>query len=285
VLVWPGQFLLGEQRQSTEDQINVAAPASNFPKWARRGSYVVVRRLDQDVAAFYAFVCRGAARIGLSQETFAAMLVGRWPSGAPILRAPGGDNPALGDDDFANNHFVFDDDARPSSLSPIPGYPGDAYPQAAADFLGQVCPHVAHIRKVHPRDTATDMGKPADTFARLILRRGIPYGSQLVGVENPTPKLITAARGRPLRHRAHQDEMSGSRRPAEGISSRRASRRSATCWRRRTPFGSAVADRRVSGGTRKNPSRPISNLTFRIDYSTCVGKPRCSSHSSCHTGD
>ena len=194
-LVWPGQFLLGEQRQSTEDQVTAVAAGANFPKWAKRGSYLVVRRLQQDVPAFYAFVCRGAARVGLTQEKFAAMLVGRWPSGAPILRIPGADNPALGDDDFANNHFIFDDDARPSSLNPIPGYPGDTYPQAAADFLAQVCPHFAHIRKVHPRDTATDMGKPADSFARLILRRGIPYGPQLVGVKHPKPKLIAQDRG------------------------------------------------------------------------------------------
>ena len=137
---------------------------------------------------------RGASRAD-RRTKFAAMLVGRWPSGAPILRVPGADNPALGDDDFANNHFIFDDDARPSSLSPIPGYPGDTYPQAAADFLAQVCPHFAHIRKVHPRDTATEMGKPADSFARLILRRGIPYGPQLVGVKHPKPKLIAQDRG------------------------------------------------------------------------------------------
>lgn len=194
-LVWPGQFLLGEQRQSTEDQVNAAAAGSNFPTWARRGSYLVVRRLRQDVPAFYAFVWRGAAKVGLTQQKFAAMLVGRWPSGAPILRVPGGDNPALGDDDFANNHFIFDDDSRPSSLNPIPGYLGDTYPQAPADFLAQVCPHFAHIRKVHPRDAATDMGKPADTFTRLILRRGIPYGPQLLGVKHPKPKLVYQDRG------------------------------------------------------------------------------------------
>jgi Dyp-type peroxidase family len=194
-LVWPGQFLLGEQRQSTEDQLNAIAAGSNFPNWAKRGSYLVVRRLQQDVPAFYSFVARGAARTGIGRDKFAAMLVGRWPSGAPILRLPGGDNPALGDDDFANNHFIFDDDTRPSSLRPIPGYPGDTYPQAAADFLAQVCPHFAHIRKVHPRDTATEMGKPADTFTRMILRRGIPYGPQLVGVKKPTRKLIGADRG------------------------------------------------------------------------------------------
>lgn len=194
-LAWPGQFLLGEQRQSTEDQLSAAAAASNFPIWARRGAYLVVRRLQQDVPAFYSFVARGAALAGLTQEKFAAMLVGRWPSGAPILRVPAGDNPALGDDDFANNHFIFDDDARPSQLRPIPGYPGDPYPQAAADFLAQVCPHFAHIRKVHPRDTATEMGKPADSFARMILRRGIPYGPQLVGVKRPKRDLIARDRG------------------------------------------------------------------------------------------
>ena len=194
-LVWPGQFLLGEPRQSTEDQLNSAAVASNFPKWAHRGSYLVVRRLRQDVPAFYRFAAQGATRVGLPQAKFAAMLVGRWPSGAPIVRVPAADNPALGDDDFANNHFIFDDDARPSSLNPIPGYPGDAFPQAAADFLAQVCPHFAHIRKVHPRDTATEMGKPADSFARLILRRGIPYGPQLVGIKYPKPKLVAQDRG------------------------------------------------------------------------------------------
>ena len=39
------------------------------------------------------------------------------------------------------------------------------------------------------------MGKPADSFARLILRRGIPYGPQLVGVKHPKPKLVAQDRG------------------------------------------------------------------------------------------
>ena len=195
LLFWPGQVLLGEQRQATEHIFNPDAPATNHPKWAARGSYLVVRRLRQDVAAFYKFVGQGASRTGLNTDKFAAMLVGRWPSGAPILRVPGGDNPALGDDDFANNHFIFDDDTRPSSLRSIPGYVGDSYPQAHADFLAQVCPHFAHIRKVNPRDTASDLGKPADSFVRMILRRGIPYGPQLVGVKKPPKKLVAEDRG------------------------------------------------------------------------------------------
>ena len=195
LLFWPGQVLLGEQRQDTEDIFNAGPSATNHPKWAARGSYLVVRRLRQDVPAFYKFVGQGASQTGMTGDKFAAMLIGRWPSGAPILRVPGGDNPALGDDDFANNHFIFDDDTRPSSLRPIPGYSGDTYPQADADFLAQVCPHFAHIRKVNPRDTASDLGKPADSFARMILRRGIPYGPQLVGVKKPSKNLVDKDRG------------------------------------------------------------------------------------------
>jgi hypothetical protein len=39
------------------------------------------------------------------------------------MRTPGADIPTLAGDDLANNHFLFDDDTRPSLLSPIPGYP------------------------------------------------------------------------------------------------------------------------------------------------------------------
>jgi len=42
------------------------------------------------------------------------MLVGRWPSGAPLMRAPAADDPALAGDEWANNHFIYDDDTRPS---------------------------------------------------------------------------------------------------------------------------------------------------------------------------
>jgi hypothetical protein len=49
------------------------------------------------------------------------MLVGRWPSGAPLMRSPAAENPALTGDEWANNHFIFDDDTRPSALRPIPG--------------------------------------------------------------------------------------------------------------------------------------------------------------------
>ena len=195
LLAWPGQFLLGEPRQSTEHLYNSFTPASNFPTWAKRGSYLVVRRLEQDVPAFWRFAYFTAARLGMNPTKFASMLVGRWPSGAPLLRSPGADNPALGEDEFANNHFLFDDDTRASNLKPIPGYPGDAFPQATQDFLATVCPHFAHIRKIQPRESVTDFGKPEDNLARLILRRGIPFGPTIFGGKKINKELLKKERG------------------------------------------------------------------------------------------
>jgi Dyp-type peroxidase family len=195
LLLWPGQFLLGEPRQHTEHLFNSAPAATNFPRWAALGSYLVCRRLRQDVPAFWKFAIGAASALGLPSEKFASMLVGRWPSGAPIIRTPAADNAALAGDEWANNHFIFDDNTLPSMLRPIPGYGGDAFPQAAADMLGSVCPHFAHIRKTNPRDIATDLGKPHDSMVRMILRRGIPFGRPIVGVKRPTKKLLNQERG------------------------------------------------------------------------------------------
>ncbi len=194
-LVWPGQFLLGEPRQGPNRAHQKSTVATNFPSWAARGSYLVCRRLEQDVAAFWNFVAEAASRVGVPPLTLAAKLVGRWPSGAPLMRAPASDNAALAGDPFANNHFVFDDDTRPASMRAISGYAGDTFDQAKADMLGAVCPHFAHIRKANPRDSATDLGKLEDTLTRLILRRGIPFGPPVVGVKRPSPKLLAQERG------------------------------------------------------------------------------------------
>ena len=195
LLVWPGQILLGQPRQHTEHLYNSAPAATNFPRWAALGSYLVCRRLRQDVPAFWKFAISTASVLGIPPLTVAAMLVGRWPSGAPIMRTPATDNPVLGGDVWANNHFIFDDNTRPSMLRPIPGYGGDSFPQATADLLGSVCPHFAHIRKTNPRDSATDLGKPHDSMLRMILRRGIPFGAPIVGVRRPPPKLLNQERG------------------------------------------------------------------------------------------
>lgn len=195
LLVWPGQFLLGEPRQATEDLVTAAPALPPQPAWAALGSHLVCRRLRQDVPKFWKFVVRAAAALGMPAQQFASTLVGRWPSGAPIMRSPAADNPALAVDQWANNHFIFNDDTRAVALRPIAGYGGDPFTQAQQDFLGTVCPHFAHIRKTNPRDIATDLGKPHDSMGRMILRRGIPFGPAIVGIKKPSPKLIRKERG------------------------------------------------------------------------------------------
>lgn len=197
-LVWPGQIVAGWPRQHPGDPL-VAGPATGAsPAWARNGSYLVCRLLDQDVPAFWDFAAEAAAEFGTTPVHFASMLVGRWPSGAPVSRAPREDDLELAGDEFAHNHFLFDDDTRgwaPAAALAKAGYRGDRHPRARGDVFGDVCPMAAHIRKVNPRDSGTDFGAAADTFLRLMLRRGIPYGPVLAGVADPSPELIAARRG------------------------------------------------------------------------------------------
>ncbi len=187
-LLWPGQVLLGLPRQHSEDPLRPADPVAGVPSWARLGSYLVCRRLRQDVAGFRRQVRAGAAQAGVPPERFAAMLVGRWPSGAPLSRTPLADDPALGADELANNHFLYHDDTPAPRLRPPHDHDAAAYPPARSDLPGRACPVVAHIRTVNPRDAGTDLGTPADTMLRLMVRRGIPYGAPLpAGDGGPAP--------------------------------------------------------------------------------------------------
>jgi Dyp-type peroxidase family len=181
VLVWPGQFLLGYKRQ---DGLELTKPrdavALKVP-WQRNGSYLVYRRLQQKVHLFWRFCIDQARRLSqsgrddMSPEEFAALLVGRWPSGAPLLRTPHRDDPDLAADKNANNDFFW------SSPTPVVTLAdgtvaGATLPPAQIDESGLICPFPAHIRKVNPRDDPSDTSGPRRTKTRLVLRRGIPYG-------------------------------------------------------------------------------------------------------------
>src|SRR2546428_567255 len=67
----------------------------------------VLRPLEPDVDGFWGFVGEAASRAGESGDAdyrtaLAAKMIGRWPSGAPLVKAPDHDVPVLGDDnDFA----------------------------------------------------------------------------------------------------------------------------------------------------------------------------------------
>jgi Dyp-type peroxidase family len=178
-LIWPGEFIFGYPGAAA-DPLTPGAIRLPGPAWSRNGSYLVFRRLRQDVAAFWTFVesfADGLSRrpgfAGVNAEWLASRLVGRWPSGAPVSRLPDHDDEALGVDRLANNDFGFAADA---SLTPLAAVGRGDWPPATADPLGLTCPLAAHIRKVNAREAPNDMGGRHASFDRRILRRALPFG-------------------------------------------------------------------------------------------------------------
>jgi Dyp-type peroxidase family len=180
-LLWPGEVIIGYATQFANAKTGVDGPnpdpntdSASGPAWTLDGSYLVFRRLKQDVAGFADNVATLAKKLGWSTDLTGAKLVGRYKSGAPIEQRkfqsgpysppstdPGdlsNGNPALGNSHTVNNNFEFGEDRD-----------------------GSICPLSAHIRKAYPRDEVT--GKPdpeSDTQKRRLLRRGIPYGAPFV---------------------------------------------------------------------------------------------------------
>lgn len=115
------------------------------------GSFMVFRKLEQNVKNFRATVQQVATQTGLSVAAAGGMAVGRLEDGTPVI--PTGVLTAGADP----NDFHYDQD--PS---------------------GGACPYHAHIRKTNPRgDIPRIIGAPADfERARRIVRRGITYGAR-----------------------------------------------------------------------------------------------------------
>jgi Dyp-type peroxidase family len=178
-LLWPGEFVLGYPTQ-----IPKAKPGHDGPnpepgpasvagdaKWTKNGSFLVFRRLRQDVPAFHAQVGTYAKEHGLSVDLAGAKLVGRYRSGCPLEALsmnqnpappsptdPGLGTPLLAESDALNNAFEYGDDPK-----------------------GEIVPLAAHIRKAYPRDEITLLASPDDseseTQTHRLLRRGIPFGA------------------------------------------------------------------------------------------------------------
>jgi Dyp-type peroxidase family len=149
------------------------APPPPLPDWTKNGSFLVYRRLRQDVAAFEQFVTQQAPALGIDPELLAAKLVGRWRSGAPmepVPALPAGVDPASTDPSVATPAVL-----RDNQINDFDYEPGDAD--------GSRVPRAAHIRKVNPR-SSNPPGKQESNRHR-ILRRGIPYGPEFQPGEQP----------------------------------------------------------------------------------------------------
>lgn len=125
----PGELLLGHGPGQTE------TPALQVD-----GTFLVVRKLEQNVAGFEAAI----GRSGVDRRELVSKMIGRDPSGVPVIARGAA---ALAPDD---NGFDYANDAD-----------------------GAACPFQAHIRRANPR-----MRTPTDEEIRTprIMRRGLSYG-------------------------------------------------------------------------------------------------------------
>ena len=182
-----GEFVLGYPNARSQLTDRPLLPASADPgrlllpdpagsglaDLGRNGTYLVLRQLEQDVGGFWRFVDQLTRHPDGTEDpgrrvALAAKMVGRWPSGAPLIDAPDQDVPALGD----HNGF---------------GY--------QTDRLGLACPIGAHIRRANPRDSLAPNPAASLNTSDLhrILRRARSYEQAGDGVRAGRHFLCLAA--------------------------------------------------------------------------------------------
>jgi len=118
-------------------------------------TFLVFRKLEQDVAGFRGFLSRKRPKDPDAQKALAAHFVGRWPNGVPLVLSPDQERGVDPEMEAALNDFRY----------------------TADDPLGRKCPLGAHIRRANPRD----IGGRGEARHHRILRRGISYGGPLLG--------------------------------------------------------------------------------------------------------
>ncbi len=158
-----GEFILGE---TDEDDGRVD------DRLLRNGTYMVYRKLYQDVARFRRELYAEGLRYGENvqpdppldgdqlYELIAAKVVGRWRDGVAIelvQRREESESRRLGGhaQEFPDNDFRYWEDDRD----------------------GLRCPRGAHIRRTNPRDALGWNGEMSKSHR--IIRRGMPYGTPL----------------------------------------------------------------------------------------------------------
>lgn len=151
----PGEFLLGY-----EDEVGPEGTQAPEPFELRRnGTYLVFRKLYQDVAAFRRHLSTAAKSLYGSddhyhQELVAAKIMGRWRSGCPLDLSPDKDDAAIAADPQRRNNFTYEGDAQ-----------------------GLRCPLGAHLRRSNPR--ATPLTRATAVRRHRLIRRGVEYGPLL----------------------------------------------------------------------------------------------------------
>lgn len=160
--VYPDSPLLDEL-QGEVNLLPSDAGGSGKKDLGRNGSYLVIRQMEQDVSGFWGFINEatknedGSINVDESNK-LAAKMMGRWPSGAPIVKFPDKDPGGNSDD----NDFNY----------------------AKEDPDGLKCPFGSHLRRSNPRDSFEDAKPSTSTWLsnrHRIIRRARLYGDPYVG--------------------------------------------------------------------------------------------------------
>ncbi len=171
-----GEFLLGHIDEARE-----YPPAPNPILLSRNGTYMVYRKLHENVATFESYLEEHGAKYPGGKELLQAKFIGRWAdNGAPLAVAPDAASKAKFDLIFNASN----DAGKDKLLSDF------TYDE---DMSGGKCPFSAHIRRINPRasqemvdgDLPGSLKKNVDAFdtpgalvnRRRLLRRGLPYGN------------------------------------------------------------------------------------------------------------
>ncbi|WP_158749375.1 Dyp-type peroxidase [Acidobacterium sp. S8] len=141
-----GELLLGYADEAGELPV---APVPHI--LASNGTFMVYRKLHQNVATFRSYLDEYAALYGGGKEKLAAKFIGRWRDGTPLDLSPDNPDSSIAQDPNRSTNFTY-----------------------GADAEGTRCPVGAHIRRVHPRDAFGFSGRLINR--RRITRRGLPYG-------------------------------------------------------------------------------------------------------------
>jgi len=151
-----GEFLLGHEDEESRTDRRARLPSAPDDPLGRNGTYMVWRKLHQDVALFRSTLREASASYGDGDEAkLMAKVVGRWPNGSPVTLWP---------------------EAPPAQFDArSPGANSFGYTDGDADGFG--CPIGAHVRRSNPRDSLGFEGRL--TFRHRIIRRGMPYGPPL----------------------------------------------------------------------------------------------------------
>jgi len=157
-----GELLLGYADEAGELPV---APVPHL--LAGNGTFMVYRKLHQNVAAFRQYLNEWGSAYPGGKEKLASKFIGRWRDGTPVELSPDEPAPSITLDPNRSTNFTY-----------------------SSDLDGTKCPIGAHIRRVNPRDAFGFNGRLINR--RRITRRGLPYGNY---VPEGKPVLDTEDRG------------------------------------------------------------------------------------------